>query len=287
MTIPTSLLSCLILTIPCMAGSPEPGTRTGLSKSARFSITVPKEAYREMLASLPEISISPDRGKIIAALSRQIGEIAPEITADDRAAIAGKIYDKEILPLLSPRIVQFNSLMVSAATKDKVSAGFLAFTGLADGMAQGEELSGIRVHGNCGFRKSIADGHPELEWIWTTNIDGDSGSTRTLSAKIDETPAVKLEPYGHSGSFDFPISCEGTVALKKAYQENYHLSEKPYGSAKVSVSLVPEAVLTASKSIESYTGFFTVEGELYSSVSKTVKYDAALTFEFDAAPNSD
>lgn len=287
MIVPGSILACLIFTIPCLAGAPEPGTRTSFSKHVRFSITVPKETYREMLATLPEVSISPDRGKIIAGLARRIGQTAPGIEEENRSAIAEEIYEKEILPLLAPRVRQFNSLMVSAATKDKVSAGFLAFKGLADGMAQGEDLSGIRVQGNCGFRKSVADGQPELEWDWTTSITGDSDSTRTLSAKIDETPVVKLEPYGHSGSFDFPISCEGKVALKKAYRENYHLSEKPYGSAEVSVSLVPEALLTASKSIESFAGFFAVEGELNSSVTKTAKYDATLTFGFDAAPNSD
>ncbi|QTN32486.1 hypothetical protein HZ994_09145 [Akkermansiaceae bacterium] len=170
-------------------------------------------------------------------------------------------------------------------TEDKVSAGFLAFTGLADGMAESGDLAGITVHGNFTYRENIAEGAPELDWEWDACHTGDNNMTRFMSAKIDETPTVELAPYGSDKSFEFPVSCVGKVGSKKTYREQYHLYENPRGKAKTSVSLTPEVEITASKTIESdYAGFFTVEGEGSSTNSKTLSYDAALVFEFGAAP---
>jgi len=283
-----SLMTCLVLSGPCKAEEPSVAPTQYLRKTARFSIEVKKETYREMLSSLPETRISPDRQKIIDALAQMIGQNAPEIAADKQAGIAAKIYEAKILPLLTPRIEQFNSLIVSAATKDKVSAGFLAFKGLADGMAGDDDLAGIIVYGNFTYLKPNPEGASELDWKWDTNLSGSNNATRYLSAKIDETPTVDLKPYGVDKSFDFPISCEGKVSLMKDYREDYYLFENPRGKAKTSVSLTPEVEITASRSIEStYTGFFTVEGEENSSVKKTITYDASLLFEFDAAPKGE
>lgn len=283
-----TLMACMFLTFPCKAEEPTPDPNTYPQKTARYSIEVKKETYLEMLSSLPETKISANREKIIEALVRHIGRNAQEIAADRHAVIAAEICDKTILPLLTPRIEQFNSIMVSAATADKVSAGFLAFKGLAAGMAEGDDLSGVTVYGNFIYLKPNTAGAPELDWKWETNLVGSKNSTRHLSAKIDETPTVDLKAHGVDKSFDFPITCEGKVSLKKSYQEQYYLFENPRGKAKTSVSLTPEVEITASKSIESnYQGFFKVEGEERISVSKTIKYDAALLFEFDAAPPSE
>lgn len=281
-----SLIFCMFLSAPCKAE--EPAADPYRQKTARFSIVVEKETYLEMLSSLPETKISADREKIIEDLVRHIGRNAPEIAADRQAGIAAEICDKTILPLLAPRIEQFNSLMVSAATADKVSAGFLAFKGLAAGMAEDDDLSGIIVYGNFTDRNPDTESKPELHWKWDTNLIGSNNATRYVSAKIDETPTVDLKAHGVDKSFDFPISCEGKVGLKKTYQEQYYLFENPRGKAKTSVSLTPEVEITASKTIESnYTGLFKVEGEENSSVSKTIKYDAALLFEFDATPQGE
>jgi hypothetical protein len=283
-----SLLACMFLSAPCKAEEPAAAPDPYPQKTARFSIEVKKETYHEMLASLPGAKISADREKIIEDLVRHIGRNAPEIAADRHAGIAADICDKTILPLLAPRIEQFNSLMVSAATDDKVSAGFLAFKGLADGMAEDDDLAGVTVYGNFTYRKADTEGEPELEWKWDTNLVGSNNSTRYLSAKIDETPTVDLQAYGVDKTFDFPITCEGKVGLKKTYQDQYYLFEKPRGKTKTSVSLTPEVEITASKNIESnYSGFFKVEGEESSSLSKTIKYDAALHFEFDADPQGE
>ena len=281
-----SLIACMFLSAPCRAE--EPAADPYPQKTARFSIEVKKETYLEMLSSLPETKISANREKIIEDLVRHIGRNAPEIAADRHAGIAAEICDKTILPLLAPRIEQFNSLMVSAATADKVSAGFLAFKGLAAGMAEEDDLSGIIVYGNFSYRKPDTEGAPELDWKWDANLVGSNNSTRSLSAKIDEAPTVDLKAHGVDKTFDFPITCEGKVTLKKAYQDQYFLFANPRGKAKTSVSLTPEVEITASKSIESnYSGFFKVEGEESSSVSKTIKYDAALHFDFDAAPQGE
>lgn len=283
-----ALMACLLLAAPGKAEEAPAAPAPILQRTARFSIEVEKETYLGMLASLPAVKISADRGKIVDSLVRNIRENAPEIAADKQALIAAEIYETKILPLIAPRIEQFNSLMVSAATDEKVSAGFLAFKGLADGMAEAEDLAGVTVYGNPSYRKPDPKGTPELDWKWDTGQTGSNNMTRYVSAKIDETPRVDLEPYGVGKSFDLPISCEGKVSLKKDYRDHYYLSENPRGKARTSVSLTPEVEITADRSIGSnYSGFFKVEGEGNSSASKTIKYDAALLFEFDAAPNGD
>ncbi|MES2980685.1 MAG: hypothetical protein V4727_00095 [Verrucomicrobiota bacterium] len=278
-----ALFASLILVLPCNAEDANVAKAGEQNKTAHFAIQITKETFHEMLVSLPETKISPNREKIIEDLVRKIGQNAPEIAADKQAGIAAEIYKKTVLPLLTPQIEQFNSLMVSAASKDKVSAGFLTFQGLAEGMAEDKEMSGIIVYARYTPNKGGSE-NPYI-WDWNSNLTGGTDSTRYASAKIDEKPTIELKPYGSDKSFDFPISCNGKVTLKKEYRKNYYFTEKPAGKAKTSISLIPEVDLTASKSIENnYLQFFTVEGEESRSISKTIKYDASLVFDFDANP---
>ncbi len=278
-----ALLASLMLVIPCNAEDANVATAGEQNKTAHFAIQITKETFHEMLVSLPETKISPNREKIIEDLVRKIGQSAPEIAADKHAGIAAEIYEKTVLPLLTPRIEEFNNLMISAATTDKVSSGFLVFKGLAEGMAEDKEISGITVY--AGYTPNKDGSENPYKWNWNSSCSGTTGSHRYASAKIDEKPTIALKPYGSDKSFDFPISCTGKVMLKKEYRKNYYFTEKPFGKAKTSVTLIPDVTITASKSIEgNYMQFFKEEGEEPRTLSKTIKYDASLVFDFDASP---
>lgn len=276
------MMASLILVVPCNAEDANVAKAGAQDKTAHFSINITKETFHEMLVSLPETKISPNREKIIEDLVRKIGQNAPEIAADKHAAIATEIYEKTILPLLTPRIEEFNNLMISAATTDKVSSGFLVFKGLAEGMAEDKEISGITVY--AAYTPNKDGSENPYKWNWNSNLTENTGSHRYASAKIDEKPTVELKPYGSDKSFNFPISCTGKVMLKKEYRKDYYLTDKPVGKAKTSVALIPEVTITASKSIEgNYMQFFKEEGEEPRTLSKTIKYEASLVFDFDAS----
>jgi hypothetical protein len=273
-----ALLSIASLVTPCVAEKDDSSVHRNLEKQAHFLIPVKKEIYHEMLTALPPVKISPNREKLVEKIVSEIDKNALEIGKERRSVIANEILEKTVLPLLKPRVEQFNSIMVSAASKDNVSAGFLAFKGLAAGMAEHEDASGIIVYGNYS-----QSGNSEAGWKWSANSIGASSSKRYVSAAIDETLTIDLKTYGSNHSFELLIACTGKVMLHKKYKRDYHFTEKPFGQIKTSIELTPQLTITASKTIEgNYSQYFSVEGESSPEVSKDIDSEAKLVFDFDA-----
>ena len=255
---------------------------TELSSSARFTIEVPKEEYQNLLDKLPVATIEADQEKIIELLISRIDAYASEVPKEKQQELAEKLYKKQIEPLLPPRIEKFNSMMNKDLKGKEVSAGYLLFPGLVKGISDSEYASGISIHGIFHYNK--AD-YKNGKWEWTTNIEGRKDYTRNFNASIDETIQIDLEPFGFGSSFEFVISCLGTVELSYAYQEAYAIFEDPRGSAETKVRVTPKMTVTANKAIsDSY--LFKINGEASKSVTKDFQYPATLEFPFTATVDS-
>jgi len=260
------LLSVFALLNSANAKEPTYGPFEEALKTAHFSINVSKDECQKLLSKLPPVTIETDKGKILRQLTKRLNKEAQELTEEERDEIAEKIYTSDIRPVLDPRVEKFNELMNQAIEGDKISAGFIAFAGLAKSMATTTPISAITVSGTF-----VPNSEETGEWSWNTFSGGTSESYRSISGSIDETINIDLKPYGIEGHLDFPVICYGEVRLEKKYRKSYHFVEKPRGARETKVYLTPKMNMTASKSI-SKGAKFKINGESYSSERKEFAY---------------
>lgn len=247
------------------------------SKTVPFVIIIDKHEYQTLLDQLPETSIAIDKKGIIENLTTRLRneEITPknDQTFED---IASELYDSAILPVLTPRVEKFNNLINKASSKDSVSAGYIAFSGLTKSItAQGSSYSSVLINGDYSYK----EGQFEKEGWWRlfndTTISDSTHFSAYLNAEIDEDITFDLNPYGKKHTFSWNFSCSGKVTIEQKYTCNLPKPLEFTGRPKITLSVTPQANVTASKTI-SPSSYFSVTGKRHSYKSNTFYHPATL-----------
>lgn len=251
-----------------------------------FVISIEKEQYQTLLDKLPEVRIGIDKAQIIKTLATRLSreELVPS-EGQTFESIATELYEENVLPVLEPRVAKFNEVMNQSVSADSVSAGFIAFAGLAKSMAQ--QTSGYPAMLIDDFY-TYAEDEFEQGGTWKLNpyITETTHFKRTLSADIDEDIEFNLEPYGKKHTFTWDFSCSGEVSMEQSYDCRIIGNKTFKGKPTTTVRVRPSATVTAQKKI-SPGAYFAVTGKNYAIEHETFEHPAIHEIEVEAKPYED
>ena len=300
------LFSCICLALITLPALAEEVKHThmayGDSEPAAFSFLLEKEDFQSLLKQLPSASVEIDRAAITKRIVQRLNRF--EVVLSDGQTIeslAEQLLEEIALPILEPRVEKLNELLNAGATKDKVSAGFLAFTGLAKSMAS-RSHSAISTISAMGRYRYISPDIEEGKWEWWDDRAEEwrphgwpiravvSGTTKInghLNGAIEEEIEFDLAPYGIKQSFTLDFDCDGKVELEQTYASRYvrKAGQSTNSGPVATVSIRPLTTLTATKTMRLSSGFRMVDtGELWFSktVKETFEYPAVLEFKVTA-----
>lgn len=173
-------------------------------------------------------------------------------------------------------------------TKDSVSAGFIAFSGLAKTMSkQTTSHSSVRIAGQYLYKDDQFDKGGQWEWFADeqgyATITDTSTSNAHLSANIDEDIKIDLNPYGKDHTFTWNFSCSGKVTVEQNYQCKLPTPPVFQGMPHTTIRVRPEAIVVASKNV-SLGSYFTTTDKLRVEATKTFPHPALLEIEIIATP---
>ena len=252
-------------------------------KNVPFVIIIEKEEYQNLLDQLPETSVTINKAAIIKNLTTRLGneEITP--TKDQTLeSIAAELYQTAVLPVLTPRVEKFNDLINKSSSKDSVSAGYLAFSGLAKSASNiGKSHTSVSIFGQYGYEEGKFLHEGKWEFFDDVTISDAEKFHVYLNADIDEDISFDLKPYGKEHSFSWNFSCSGKVQIEQVFECKLPKPLKFKGTSKTTIRVTPVAIVTASKTISS-SNYFSVIGENYARKKKTFPHPATLEFELTA-----
>jgi hypothetical protein len=270
-----------VISISSNGAEPRFNRSSWVKQTVLYTIQIEKKECQNLLEQLPEVSIELDKDKVIRRILQSLGNTAVLGEAPRRQEIAEQLYQKEVVPVLAPRVEKFNEMMNQAVSQDHVSAGFLAFKGLAASLADADDMAGSIIRGTYHYNDGAFG--QEGRWEWEARGEGSTTRTQTMAVKIDETIKMILEPYGSNNSLEIQFTCGGKVKLEQKYNQPLYFSEKPAAKPETTIRFKPVAVVTASKELDDGWAF-KVTGGRHSSKNKEFPYAATLEIDMKAEP---
>jgi hypothetical protein len=249
-----------------------------------FIVDIRHEQYQGILESLPKTTISMDEAgskKKLANLLKLHG-VTPE-GGDTFERIATRIYKDEIRPVLAPRVKAFNDLMNNESTKDSVSAGLIAFTGISKSMSRKPMVTALRIYGDYHYMHGDFDKGGRWKWHDKGVIAGQTKQSRTVNGEIDERITIDLKPYGAKQPLRLRYCCTGSVELKQTHGRKMLGKEAPEGKPVTTVRVRPYARIVVTKKVSPEIGFL-LEGEEKTTIEKVFNHAAIHEVELRAEP---
>ncbi|MEX0655679.1 MAG: hypothetical protein WD534_16400 [Phycisphaeraceae bacterium] len=248
--------------------------------SVPFVIPVEQSVYQAMVDELPTATIAMDKDEVLERLVQHFDQRRMKFGDADPADVAERIYTDVIEPHIKPRVEAFNNGLNATASEEQVSVGFLAFAGLANGMANNSPRPTVaKIIGEYRYEEGRFD---DGQWEWSDpRTTGPNQRHRQFSVEIDETLEIDLEPFGleesRSGTKSVRLSfrCRGVVKLEEKY--SFAFLEQPDGPEQPQTvrRLRPYVDVTASKVI-SNVDLFNVPDERQHSVDNRVEHAAIM-----------
>jgi len=267
------------------------------TEAAQFVISVEKDDYQALLNQLPIEVIEIDVEAITDVLARRIGAMEIEFETDEaRKTVATELCQNVVVPILEDRVEKFNDLFVSQVKEDKVSAGLIAFGGLAKSMTESSQRGVSSVQPNCKFnvRDQVWEWWDSDREKWlpaprasTCRVSGVTNFNRHLSGEINEEIEFDLSPYGTEKKFTLTFTCDAKVVLEQVHSSRFVWNRKngQKGIPYTKVRVKPRATVVATKTINAGS-YFRIVGEESSYFNEekeaVFEYPATLEFEVEA-----
>lgn len=240
-----------------------------------FVIVIEKEQHQALLDKLAEAQVGIDKEAIIKNLAQRLNseKIVPG-EGQTLEGIATELFDSTVLPILAPRVEKFNDVMNKSVSEDSVSAGFIAFTGLAKSMAREKSsYPSIMLHGAYDYVEGKFDQGGEWEWSRENMITGTTKINASLNADIDEDIEFDLNSYGKKHTFNWNFSCSGEVTMEQTYDCKILGHNIYQGTPETKIRVRPSSKVVATKTISAY-GYFSVTGKRRAVVEETFPHAA-------------
>jgi len=305
----TFILACLLLTcaaLPCavvaeaVEGEPKVYRMgSAVNKSVPFVLPLEPETYQQLLDKVPDTALAIEREKIIERLVSQLERFkVPVPKGEDEGeghnAIAQAIYKEQIEPVLEPRVEKFNELINRRIDDDQIGVAFIAFAGLAKGMARSSDtVSKFGARGDYGYKavQTGPDTYRAIDfdkgwWTWGDEevfISGITSFNRHLSAAIDETVEIDLKPYGKDRAIKLRFVASAQVKLEQRYGCRLVHRPKEATSPQVTVQYQPYVTVHTTKDLSGDTYLSFGDGKDYSH-RETIDHPALFTVTLKAEP---
>jgi hypothetical protein len=263
-------------------------TGGSVNKEVPFVMPIEKAQFQALLDRLLNTRLRIKRKYIIDSIAEDLHrmDIKPG-QAGGLEAMAEALYEEQVESKLKARVAKFNELTNDSLDDDKVSAGLLAFDGLAEGMSDTARDTVSTYIADAGyFYRGGAFGE-KGKWkypdeVWMT---GTENFSRFLTASIEETIEIDLEDLGKEEPIELKVRANGEVKLEQTFGCKQLNRPKGDGSPSVRIRYQPFAKVTASKSISDGMYFDVVtpaRDEPLRPVHKTFNYPAVHVVDFEA-----
>ncbi|MGF1452738.1 MAG: hypothetical protein ACFB21_11770, partial [Opitutales bacterium] len=252
-----------------------------------FVIETEGEQWEALLDQVPPVSIRLEEARAVETILETFRRNEVTFAEADTIDVAIQIFRDVIKIPIQRRVTKFNDSMVSIASNERVTAGYLAFAGLTETMVSNSGLLGV-----LNFQAQYAypdDAFENGSWSfpWNSNLIGETRNEREYRAAIDETFTVDLAEYGGTkargkNELEFKVTARGVIGLEKRYHEGSRKAESDGATAVVRFR--PYAIISVSMNVSADGDWFAVEGKQHFFESQRTEHPAVLEVTVKAEP---